>query len=97
MIGAFSLGNAFPNISTFAAGQGAAYTVWEIIDRVSAEDIVVLVQEHFVHACIFLLFAFQEPPIDSSSDEGICPATCQGNVGFNNIHFIYPSRPEVKV
>ena len=35
MIGAFSLGNALPNLQSFAEGQGAAYYIYEVIDRVS--------------------------------------------------------------
>lgn len=34
MIGAFSLGHAAPNLQSFATARGAAYVVWQIIDRV---------------------------------------------------------------
>lgn len=34
LIGAFSLGHAAPNLQSFATARGAAYVVWQIIDRV---------------------------------------------------------------
>lgn len=34
MIGAFSLGHAAPNLQSFATARGAAFVVWQIIDRV---------------------------------------------------------------
>uniref|UniRef100_A0A3P8Y2G2 ATP-binding cassette, sub-family B (MDR/TAP), member 4 n=1 Tax=Esox lucius TaxID=8010 RepID=A0A3P8Y2G2_ESOLU len=38
-----------------------------------------------------------KPTINSYSDEGHKPDIIKGNIEFNNIHFTYPSRPEVKV
>lgn len=35
LIGAFTLGQASPNIETFAGARGAAYKVYSIIDHVS--------------------------------------------------------------
>lgn len=35
LIGAFSIGNASPNIQNLAAARGAAYTIYQIIDMVS--------------------------------------------------------------
>ncbi|XP_078355076.1 ATP-dependent translocase ABCB1-like, partial [Oculina patagonica] len=39
------------------------------------------------------------PPIDSSSTDGIEieQSAFKGNINFNNIEFIYPSRPDVKI
>ncbi|XP_054636998.1 ATP-dependent translocase ABCB1-like isoform X1 [Dunckerocampus dactyliophorus] len=37
------------------------------------------------------------PSIDSYSDSGFKPDVITGNILFKNIHFNYPSRPEVKV
>ncbi|XP_048579396.1 ATP-dependent translocase ABCB1 isoform X3 [Nematostella vectensis] len=37
------------------------------------------------------------PPIDSSSEAGAKPGNVTGDVTFNDIHFYYPSRNEVKV
>ncbi len=34
LIGAFSLGNAAPNLQDFATARGAAYTIYNIIDQV---------------------------------------------------------------
>ncbi|KAG7475856.1 multidrug resistance protein 1-like [Solea senegalensis] len=39
----------------------------------------------------------QRPIIDSYSEEGFKPDFIRGNIEFNNIHFSYPSRPDVKV
>lgn len=35
LIGAFSIGQAAPNIEAFAVARGAAYAVFNIIDNVS--------------------------------------------------------------
>ena len=37
------------------------------------------------------------PTIDSSSSEGLKPETIRGNIRFKNVHFNYPSRPEVPI
>ncbi|KAK7886789.1 hypothetical protein WMY93_026410 [Mugilogobius chulae] len=37
------------------------------------------------------------PTINSFSEDGYKPDKIQGNVEFKNIHFCYPSRPDVKV
>ena len=71
LIGAFSIGNALPNIQNFAMARGAAHIIYSIIDQV--------------------------PSIDSSSSGGIRPNDLKGNVEFKDVHFQYPSRPDVKV
>lgn len=38
-----------------------------------------------------------KPSIDSYSENGFKPDSIDGNIEFKNIHFTYPSRPEVKV
>ncbi|XP_061572811.1 ATP-binding cassette, sub-family B (MDR/TAP), member 4 [Cololabis saira] len=38
-----------------------------------------------------------EPSIDSYSNDGFKPDFINGNIEFNNIHFNYPSRPDVKI
>uniref|UniRef100_A0A674EBD6 ATP binding cassette subfamily B member 1 n=1 Tax=Salmo trutta TaxID=8032 RepID=A0A674EBD6_SALTR len=38
-----------------------------------------------------------KPHINSYSDHGHKPDVIKGNIEFNNIHFTYPSRPDVKV
>lgn len=35
--------------------------------------------------------------INSFSEDGFKPDTITGNIEFKNIHFSYPSRPEIKV
>ena len=42
-------------------------------------------------------YLFQQPSIDSGSEEGIKPASIQGDVVFEDVHFNYPSRAEVNV
>ncbi|KAL4522645.1 hypothetical protein Ndes2526B_g01010 [Nannochloris sp. 'desiccata'] len=37
------------------------------------------------------------PPIDSSSNDGIEPASCAGTVALRDVYFYYPQRPDVKV
>lgn len=38
-----------------------------------------------------------KPLIDPLSNIGDIPATCNGNISFQNVFFNYPSRPDVKV
>ncbi|KAM3614454.1 uncharacterized protein V6R79_014590 [Siganus canaliculatus] len=38
-----------------------------------------------------------KPNIDSYSDAGFKPDNINGNIEFKNIHFTYPSRPDVKI
>ncbi|XP_041649046.1 ATP-binding cassette, sub-family B (MDR/TAP), member 4 [Cheilinus undulatus] len=38
-----------------------------------------------------------QPNIDSYSEEGFKPDYIKGDIEFNNIHFTYPSRPDVKI
>ncbi|XP_048246672.1 ATP-dependent translocase ABCB1-like isoform X4 [Haliotis rufescens] len=45
---------------------------------------------------IFKLIDLQ-PMIDSSSPAGKKPQSLSGTIQFNNVHFSYPSRPDVKV
>ncbi|KZT57970.1 multidrug resistance protein 1 [Calocera cornea HHB12733] len=37
------------------------------------------------------------PSIDSLSPAGLKPQSCQGRITFSNVHFRYPSRPDVKI
>ncbi|KAK3589575.1 hypothetical protein CHS0354_043029 [Potamilus streckersoni] len=39
----------------------------------------------------------QNPDIDSDSDSGMKPNSVTGTIEFKNVHFNYPSRPDVKV
>ncbi|ELU01162.1 hypothetical protein CAPTEDRAFT_219712 [Capitella teleta] len=71
VFGAFGIGNAAPNLQNLATARGAAYTLWNLIDRKSL--------------------------IDSSSTEGEKPDRMLGNIEFKDVHFKYPSRPDVKV
>ncbi|XP_015773938.1 PREDICTED: multidrug resistance protein 1-like [Acropora digitifera] len=73
LVGAMQLGQAGPNFTDVATARGAAYKVFQIIDRV--------------------------PPIDSSSTDGIVldDKSFKGDVAFENIEFVYPSRPDIKI
>ncbi|GAB6020134.1 hypothetical protein CHUAL_002862 [Chamberlinius hualienensis] len=37
------------------------------------------------------------PPIDSSSTEGLRQEKVEGNIEFDDVHFNYPSRPDVRI
>jgi len=39
----------------------------------------------------------REPEIDSSSDEGHKPDKVNGEIEFKNVHFTYPSRPDIEI
>ncbi|NWR42889.1 MDR1 protein, partial [Regulus satrapa] len=71
LIGAFSLGQAAPNLETVTNARGAAYEVYKIINK--------------------------KRLIDSSSKEGYKPDKLIGEIEFRNIHFSYPSRPDIKI
>ncbi|XP_041274195.1 ATP-binding cassette sub-family B member 5 isoform X2 [Onychostruthus taczanowskii] len=71
IVGAFSLGQAAPNLESMANARGAAYEVYKIINK--------------------------KRLIDSSSKEGYKPEKLVGEIEFRNIHFSYPSRPDVKI
>ncbi|NXH19197.1 MDR1 protein, partial [Bucco capensis] len=71
LIGAFSLGQAAPNLESVANARGAAYEVYQIINK--------------------------KRLIDSSAQEGYKPDKLIGEIEFRNVHFDYPSRPDVKV
>ncbi|XP_025933361.1 ATP-binding cassette sub-family B member 5 [Apteryx rowi] len=71
LVGAFSLGQAAPNLESVANARGAAYEVYRIISK--------------------------KRLIDSSSQEGYKPDKLIGEIEFRNIHFNYPSRPDVKI
>ncbi|KAL5007420.1 hypothetical protein ScPMuIL_016226 [Solemya velum] len=71
LVASYSIGMAIPNLQNFASARGAAYSIFQMIDKV--------------------------PHIDSSSTEGLKPGEVIGNMEFKNIHFRYPSRPDVKI
>ncbi|XP_032037398.1 ATP-binding cassette sub-family B member 5 isoform X5 [Aythya fuligula] len=71
LVGAFSLGQAAPNLESVSNARGAAYEVYRIINK--------------------------KRLIDSSSKEGYKPDKLIGEIEFRNIHFSYPSRPDVKI
>ncbi|TWW79227.1 Multidrug resistance protein 1 [Takifugu flavidus] len=71
LYGAYIIGQASPNVQSFASARGAAYKVYNIIDH--------------------------KPNIDSFSEDGYKPEYIKGDIVFQNIHFSYPSRPEIKI
>ncbi|XP_027974127.1 phosphatidylcholine translocator ABCB4 isoform X4 [Eumetopias jubatus] len=71
LVGAFSVGQAAPCIDAFANARGAAYVIFNIIDR--------------------------NPKIDSFSERGHKPDSIKGNLEFNDVHFSYPARANVKI
>ncbi|XP_014458531.1 ATP-dependent translocase ABCB1 isoform X1 [Alligator mississippiensis] len=71
LLGAFSLGQASPNLESVANARGAAYEVYKIINKPRL--------------------------IDSSAKEGYKPERLIGEIEFKNIHFSYPSRPDIRI
>jgi ABC-type multidrug transport system fused ATPase/permease subunit len=71
IFGSMALGNASPNLQSVGVSRGAAYFIYELIDR--------------------------QPPIDSRSPAGLCPAELTGNIQLKDVKFHYPSRPEVPI
>lgn len=71
MIGAAQLGQVGPNFEAISNARGAAFKVFEILER--------------------------EPTINTSSEAGDKLDHVVGNFEFKNVHFHYPSRPEIKV
>ncbi|NWR63647.1 MDR1 protein, partial [Bucorvus abyssinicus] len=71
LLGAFSLGQAAPNLESMANARGAAYEVYQIINK--------------------------KRLIDSSSQESYKPDKLIGEIEFRNVHFSYPSRPDVEI
>ena len=43
------------------------------------------------------MIILQNPPIDSYSEQGEKPDHMDGNIEFRDVHFKYPSRPDVPV
>lgn len=39
----------------------------------------------------------QNPPIDSSSEEGITGTEKSASISFEDVNFYYPSRPDIQV
>ncbi|PWA23942.1 hypothetical protein CCH79_00011020, partial [Gambusia affinis] len=113
IIGVFAMGQTSPNIQTFASARGAAYKVYNIIDHVSNETDVTRSTLYFPPAGelsgiffssqfgqttnLYTLFSPQNPTIDSYSETGFKPDFIKGNIEFKDIHFSYPSRPDVKI
>lgn len=57
LIGAFSIGQASPNIEAFANARGAAYEVFKIIDNVSLTcQLSLLIKELLVEIVSLLLY-----------------------------------------
>ncbi|PAV82879.1 hypothetical protein WR25_21147 [Diploscapter pachys] len=71
MMGSVALGLAGPQFAVLGVAQGAATSVYEVIDR--------------------------DPEIDSMSPEGKRGDRIRGDIVFEDVHFNYPSRPDVQV
>jgi len=71
MIGAAQLGQVGPNFEAISNARGAAFKVFEILERV--------------------------PTINTSAETGKQLEEVVGNIEFKDVHFHYPSRPEIKV
>ncbi|XP_039381991.1 ATP-dependent translocase ABCB1-like isoform X2 [Mauremys reevesii] len=68
---------------TFFLGQGSPYLESIASARGAAYEVYKVISKH----CL----------IDSSAREGYRPDKLKGEIEFKNIHFSYPSRPDVKI
>ena len=92
LLGSFSLGNALPELETFATALGSATVVFEVIDRVTRLRLFVMRSPLFMFDVLP-----QEPKIDWSAEGGETPDHLEGNIKFSDVVFNYPARPEVQV
>ncbi|XGW12862.1 hypothetical protein V3C99_013481 [Haemonchus contortus] len=86
--GAITPGTVF---SVFWAVIGGAFAVGQ-----AAPQIGVLISSMTAAAPIFSIID-RKPPIDSLSQEGRVLEDVRGRISISNVHFSYPSRPEVEV
>ncbi|CAL2042115.1 unnamed protein product [Caenorhabditis brenneri] len=71
MMGSMALGLAGPQMAVLGTAQGAASSIYEVLDR--------------------------KPVIDSSSPAGRKDMKIKGDITVENVHFTYPSRPDVPI
>ncbi|KAF1759846.1 hypothetical protein GCK72_016313 [Caenorhabditis remanei] len=71
MMGSMALGLAGPQLAVLGTAQGAASSIYEVLDR--------------------------KPVIDSSSPAGRKDMKIKGDITVENVHFTYPSRPDVPI
>ncbi|KHJ81511.1 hypothetical protein OESDEN_18803 [Oesophagostomum dentatum] len=89
MMGSIALGQAGPQFAVLGVAQGAAASIYEVLDRVNPLlNVGILVNWK---DCL------QEPEIDSSSKSGRRDLKIKGNIEVKNVVFNYPSRPDVPV
>lgn len=87
MMGSMALGLAGPQLAVLGTAQGAASSIYEVLDRVR-------VSHRFSDSHIDF---FQAPVIDSSSKAGRRDMKIKGDITVENVHFTYPSRPDVPI
>ncbi|KAK4510318.1 RNA-dependent ATPase [Mucor velutinosus] len=71
MMGSMSMIRLPVNLSAVSSARGAAYKVYQIIDRV--------------------------PDIDVDATSGLTPDKVVGAIEFKNVHFKYPTRPDLTI
>ncbi|KAL9553968.1 hypothetical protein MBANPS3_003030 [Mucor bainieri] len=71
MMGSISMLRLPPNLAATSSARGAAYKVYQIIDRV--------------------------PDIDIDATSGLTPDKVVGAIEFKNVHFKYPTRPDLTI
>ncbi|EYU28159.1 hypothetical protein MIMGU_mgv11b000380mg [Erythranthe guttata] len=71
MVAGSSLAQTSPCLGAFSAGQAAACTMFEVINR--------------------------KPLIDTCDKSGVVLENLEGEIEFKDVHFSYPSRPDVQV
>ncbi|CAB3405728.1 unnamed protein product [Caenorhabditis bovis] len=71
MMGSMALGLAGPQLAVLGTAQGAASSIFEVLDR--------------------------KPVINSASKEGKKDMKIKGDITVEDVHFSYPSRPDVPI
>uniref|UniRef100_U3I5L6 ATP binding cassette subfamily B member 1 n=1 Tax=Anas platyrhynchos platyrhynchos TaxID=8840 RepID=U3I5L6_ANAPP len=88
-------------LSTFTDKEQAAYAkAGAVAEEVLGSIRTVIAfggQEKEIKSGLIEPFQIQEPQIDSYSETGYKPDHIKGNLEFQNVHFSYPSRPDVQI
>ncbi|EYC29560.1 hypothetical protein Y032_0006g3036 [Ancylostoma ceylanicum] len=105
MMGSMALGQAGPQFAVLGAAQGAAASIYEVLDRAETQrkpirrdfSLPQKVQQTTGVPAPRSRPLFAEPEIDSSSKSGRRDFKIKGNIEVRNVVFNYPSRPDVPI
>lgn len=105
VIGSFSLGNALPELQTFATAMGSATGVFSVIDHVSRWSNGWSLEhnkrrknnKNVLIKFLCFLFFVQESEIDVTQSTGNTIDSLEGIIELKDVIFKYPARPDVPV